>query len=223
MSINYVNSAHRWAYEAFSQNKETPWNMQRLAECNIIKREYNAAQKCINILRKMWFYENTANEYQQYVRSDTALTTNELLRRVREHNTLDDFVVRSLDERAEDAEILLESNPKNRAAYDYLIAACLLRAKVGKLINHLDELDQVGYTSVPRHVEEAIILYVTNTKNTDILKKHLPSLYTMNRYKQFHQKVSRYKDDPTLAAEILADDFGDTYWYYVLFSGYQSR
>jgi hypothetical protein len=54
---------------------------------------------------------------------------------------------------------LLDRNPQNKMAFEYLMACYLLTGRLDKAMANMDRLGQFGYPDVPAHYEEAILLY----------------------------------------------------------------
>ncbi|RKY09696.1 MAG: hypothetical protein DRP66_01520 [Planctomycetota bacterium] len=54
---------------------------------------------------------------------------------------------------------LLEANPNNPMVPEYLMVVYLLAHNLDKLAANLHRLDDVGYDHIPRHWEEAILVY----------------------------------------------------------------
>jgi hypothetical protein len=54
---------------------------------------------------------------------------------------------------------LLDRNPQNKMAFEYLMACYLLTGRLDKFMANMDRLGQFGYPDIPAHYEEAILLY----------------------------------------------------------------
>jgi hypothetical protein len=72
--------------------------------------------------------------------------------------------------------------------------------------------EKVGYSSIPRHFQEAMILrWIMNRENNGQVPVQIhPDI--AQRFKQF----GPYINSPAMTREVLAQNFGDTYWYYYL-------
>lgn len=56
-------------------------------------------------------------------------------------------------------EFLLHANPRNRMAYEYLMACTLLKKDVGRFVHYYPLGADLGYSSVPKGYQEALLFY----------------------------------------------------------------
>ena len=82
---------------------------------------------------------------------------------------------------------LLKKNPKNRMALEYLMAYYMLNYKLEPLVELLPALKTFGYKQLPRHVEEAVLVYVYTKKKPVNLQG-----FTPNRSEKIHRPVLQY-------------------------------
>ena len=54
---------------------------------------------------------------------------------------------------------LLEKNPDNKMAFEFLMADDLCVARPDKVVENLQHLHRFGYRRIPRHFQEAILLH----------------------------------------------------------------
>ncbi|MCQ2253530.1 MAG: DUF6057 family protein [Bacteroidales bacterium] len=137
----------------------------RLAECHLIDNNSALATKYLLPLRKTLFYKGKANEYMEYL----------LQGRMSEHpfiaekkqNTLKKNGIQALST----ANVLpllrnlMEVNPKNRMAYEYLMGVHLLSGDMEGVVEDISLAGQLQYTELPRHLQESLALYWYKTHN----------------------------------------------------------
>ena len=70
---------------------------------------------------------------------------------------------------------------------------------------------------MPRHYEEALVLYMAVTRQTHYQYGLSISGESAERYREFCQTLARYGRDLEGARKALARDFGNTYYFYYKF------
>ena len=53
---------------------------------------------------------------------------------------------------------LLDSNPRNQMAFEYLMAHYLMTTELRRLSRQIGPLETFAYPAIPRHIEEAVLL-----------------------------------------------------------------
>jgi hypothetical protein len=114
-------------------------------------------------------------------------------------------------------ESLLQANPRNRMAFEYLMAFYLLTRRPDKLVQNLHRLDDFGWREIPRYYEEAILLYANNTAQQVPLHGRAIRPETLQRFQAFLDRFAPWQNQPQRAPGALADEFGDSYFYYYAF------
>jgi hypothetical protein len=113
--------------------------------------------------------------------------------------------------------LILENQPDNRKAIEYYLAGLLLTKKVEITVSNIVNMKQSGYTRLPRHIEEAVMIYYNSKGIFPDLGGLAVSNETQTRFgKYFGAYVSARKNPATLK-EKMQKDFGDTFWYYFHF------
>lgn len=74
-----------------------------------------------------------------------------------------------------------------------------------------------GYPNIPRHIEEAIIIYI-NLKGKNInLQGRTINPDTVERFKMFYDFISRNRNNIKENFNIIKKNFGDSYFFYSAF------
>lgn len=103
---------------------------------------------------------------------------------------------------------LLERNPRNRMAFEYLMAHYLLTRQPAKLAANLSRFDELGYPRVPRHCQEAVLIHLQTSGSSEIdLVQWKISSETWRRNGQFVRALRRFSMDN--AAEAYASLHGE--------------
>jgi hypothetical protein len=121
-------------------------------------------------------------------------------------------------------EKLVRRNPKNRMAVEYLFAYYLLNGDLNKIWSRLSDLHASGFVQVPRHVQEALLLYAALIPKFDVnqLNKWIhPLVY--RQFIEYEQIIRSHGGSLDSAKQDLQNRFGETYWYYMMFVKSASR
>ena len=213
-----INSAEFWAFEALTLLGETPLVLKRLALVHLLKNEYPAATRCLELLKKTIFHRKWAQHYLDLIAHPESLQHDRELQPIRPLMIGTDFLIRSGYAKIE-LEALVQNNRRNRMAFEYLMAFDLLSGRLDPFMENLEFLQELNYTAIPRHYEEAIVLYMA-ANNLEKIRLPLPlTQETMQRFDEFVQTLSRFGNDKLAARNDLQKKFSDTYWFYYLYSG----
>jgi hypothetical protein len=118
----------------------------------------------------------------------------------------------------------LSRNARNRLAFELLMANYLLNSDLDSLVPRLVELPRFGYNHIPRHYEEAALLFEMrhNGQKVDFGGLAIRDT-TLARFRRFQMVIGQpygaagLGGAPSQRAGTLIAEFGDTYWFYFLF------
>ena len=215
--LGHINEAQHWAHEALTHRGPTPATLKRLVLVNLIKGEFVAAEKFLNILKKTLFNQEWVQTYQRYLIDKSLLQQDKAVQYIRSMMPSQDFLF-SGEHRSAELEVLLEPNRPNKMAFEYLMAYHLLKCQLGNFVKNLARLPNFKYPSIPRHYEEALLLYLTKA---DAPRIELPGYRirpeTFERFKAFNQILKKNQNNREAAQRELFKEHYHTYWYYILF------
>ena len=179
--------------------------MKRLAEINLVKGDYDAARKYLRILQKTFVWSRWANRafdalgkkassydkalLQQYIDKRPYLNTRDTLR-------LNDNCHTIMSE-------LMESNPNNYIAINYMLCSDLLLKDMETFKHDYDayylKQQNVAYETL---YQEALAIYLAGTQASPAeWAKYIKRQDVLQRFKQYNEQ----RGNPA---------FKDTYWYY---------
>jgi hypothetical protein len=211
--LGHINEAENASYEALSTLDYYPEGLLRLALINIIKGQTDAARTFLHALSRDFLYEDIAKQYLQRLEADPLLSTDDQIQRLRSFMLVEDSINKTTPKD------LLEKNKNNRMAFEYLMAFFLLTGQHNAVANSIGYLDNFDYPQdrIPRHLEEAVLLYMTITnKKADTHGRQINTA-TISRFQKFMQLFQRHKLDYKYPAKALENEFGDTYYYFYYF------
>lgn len=216
LELGLVNHAEHASYEELEVFGPHPFTLRRLALTNMAKGQLYAARTFLNLLSRCLVYGRWARDCLRQLDVDPALAGNQQIQHiravmVRDEPTTPDSLAGELLSR------LLQNNPHNRMAFEYLMAWYLLTKQLEKFVAELGRLDDFNYPAIPRHYEEAVLLYGQLTKKDLKLGKRRIGPETVAKYHDFMYRSQPYRYDRQAAQKMLAGDFGNTYYYYYAF------
>ncbi|MHC4310479.1 MAG: DUF6057 family protein [Planctomycetota bacterium] len=213
--LGLINESEHWAYEAITANGDTAWNLQRLVLIYLMEEKREIAEKYLTMLQKTIWHKNWATEYKKYLADSNDFWANTKFRYLKSTMPVSDFLVSPAE-----PELCLEEllgNTKNKMAFEYFMAYCLLEGQIGSFIKHIHRLNYFDYPKIPRHFEEAILIYnqLTGGKGIALPGKKI-SEETIRKFNDFNAIKAKHKNNKEAARREL-NKYRDTYWYYGLY------
>ncbi len=210
--LGYISEARHWAYESLVFYPYSLRAMQILVKIHLITREYKAAEKYLNILNRGLTGRDFVHTYSPYLKDTSLTNTNiEIVEKrsfIPEEHELSPYIQIRFQE-------LLESNKKNRNAYEFLMLYYLLDSQPEKFLELYK--DAATYFSRPVEIyEEAILMYSDSIKIPGKTNYKVSS-GTTARFKDFKQMLDHYKWNEMAAMNALYPRFGKSYMYYLRF------
>jgi hypothetical protein len=178
----------------FSTDNRNVRMMRRLAECNIVSGDTLAAEKYLRILDKTWVYSKWADNIRQHGREIYQKKMHMVNRR--DTITISDnahFLMMQL----------LDTNPDNTIALDYILCSDLLLKDITNFKRDYDRYCiETGKPRLKPLYQEALCIWLagTNAPQED-WGKYIQRLDVLQRFQQYNEQ----RGNPT---------FKDTYWYY---------
>jgi hypothetical protein len=210
--LGYISEARHWAYATLVNYPYSPRALQLLVKIHLVTREYKAAERSLNILRKGLVNRKFLKEYSPMAEDTSRIDSDRELAEKRNCIPGEKELSPFINERFVE---LLEANPANRLAYEYLMLYFLLD---DQLENFMKFYPSAGmyFTSPVEAYEEAVLLY-GQQNGIPVEDEYDISPETLERFARFNQTLNRYERDPTMARNVLYWDMGKTYLYYMNF------
>lgn len=212
--MGFVKASAYWALESQTNHAYSPRAITRLANCNILLKEYPTARKYISILNKSLIYKETGSKMLAYLNDKKSIELKNTTFGDREI----EFSIAFINNKKPDLNLIqiLNSDPNNKMAFEFLLSYHLLRNDLGQFNRDLKKyIGLMNYPKLPKLYQEALLLYYLGThlpyeQYESIIDKNI-----INRLTQFNQTYIAYKMNARLARKDLYRNFGDTYWYYI--------
>jgi len=215
-AIGLANEAHRWAYEEMTVYGLRPGNVKMLAKTSLINGDLQMAKKYLNILKKTIYYRKLARDLLKLADNPELIDSHPELGAKRNILPKSNFFVQ-FNEPQNNLPLILEGDPNNRKAFEYYMAGLLLTKNVEEAVASIRKMKTMGYTRIPRHLEEAImIIYNSRQLFPDV--GGLPmTADTQNRFSQYFTAYVVARQNPVQLKTKMAEKFSDTFWYYFHF------
>jgi hypothetical protein len=213
LKLGYVNLAENKAYAVLEELKESPMAMENLVNIYLVKGETENARMALNVLKKDLLYRKRAQHLLKLIEEDRISSIEEISEIRLVKSTIDCFV--SLNKTHRLLLNLLESNPGNRRALEYLTADYLITGKLKEAVDNIGRFRDAGYTQLPRHLQEAILISEDIFKEKPDRKGYSITPETRRRFNEF--KLILNSADKATAKQKLSPGFGDTYYFHYYF------
>jgi hypothetical protein len=214
--LGRFNESEQMAYEALEQCGNRPEILKRLVQIYMIKGEREAAKRFVLLLERSLLHRGWARRVLKQPASDPAFANTSL----QAHRDM--AVQRDSPGAAGNVEELLsgllERDPRNRMALEYLMAHYLLTRQTDKLFANRHRFHSLDYDRFPRHVEEALAYHVAVTGPEDLNCDSMPIRpETWQRFVEFVEREQQTVGNRSAAFAALHPDFHDTYFFSLVF------
>jgi len=230
--LGLVNSAEHWAHEEFEMMKSSSI-LKRLAYMKMIKRQPGIARIYLNVLRDDLVYGRWAKDYLHHLDLDPALSNDREMAQIRKlmiHSEGDHPTSAIVDastflcSRYMQLSDLLDKNPHNRMAFEYLMAACLFDKNLKLFINVLPRLDSLSYVGTPALYEQAMVIHAHDLGAKELRVPKGVTLWgrrisadAMEKYRKLNKIAVEHGGLNEAAKGDVMRELGDTYFYFYVY------
>jgi hypothetical protein len=193
-----------------------PFVLEAIARIHMAKDQYEAAKVALQNLLTLPGARQLARGWLARLEGPGGLDLDPELKRLRQFRRLRDEPVKDqlFDQILLD---MIAEHPNNRVAVDYLMGYYLLTRQDEKIAANLDMLLAAGYTFLPRHYHQALLIYADRTRQPVQVRGLAMDSSVIDEFSRFNSVARSVKADRAGLARHLASQFGDTYMYYYLF------
>jgi hypothetical protein len=216
--LGLINDAEQLAHESLELFGNHPMTLKQLALINITKGQTDTARVFLNALSKDLIFGRWARDCLKRLETDPLLSEDDRIGRIRT------FIVTTEPLKVTNVlswqlQRLLQYNGNNKMAYEYLMADHLLNMRLDDFAKHFQHLDNLDYADIPRHYQEAILLYAAVAGKYVNLGNRKIAHETQQRFENFRNFVKANQNVREDKLKILLKDYSDTYYYYYFFYG----
>ena len=216
--LGMIAEAEHCAFEALVSSPKEPnaATMRRLVITNIERRDSVVACKYLRYFDHSFAYRKWAQQQRSYLALAMADSTFHVPDTPTPSRCSDFFITYQQPELA--LLRLLETNPKHRMAFEYLMSYYMLQKNIEMVKWCMDHyFGNFDYPDIPIHYEEALLVYQNvMQENDDFFNQYPVSRVTRERFERYAQTIKAAQNSKR-QFEQFEKQFGDTYWYYVNF------
>ncbi len=213
-TIGLINEAHRWAFESMVVQGYRPENIRLLIKTELINGHYAIAGKYINILKNTLHYRSLAKKYETMLYHPERVESDPEFGAKLRLQPKTDFPVRIKSPQG-NILLLLQSNNENRAAFEYKLAWFMLEKNIKGLTEEIQNLKKMGYTRIPRHIEEAALFSSANMGSVPDLGGLTISAESSQRFSEYESLLMSMQINKSRKNTVIPAKFLTTYWYYL--------
>lgn len=209
--------AQEMAFEAFATAKGegNPRMLKRLVQTNLIYGAYPIAEKYIDLLENTACYRKWATNQRRFLYNDTTVEKDPLLGTMRKSLPANNYLLETKTIE-NDLSNLVEANPSNTAAIQYLGAFYLLEKNMDGLKNMIETYYGTEVLPVlPKSFQEAVI--TMSETDPDYWKRFHISISVLQRFAEYKKQVLANRNNRKNLQELMRRGYGDTYWFYYMF------
>jgi len=213
LELGHVNRAERCLHEALEGMGESPTILRHLALINIVKDRPETASMFLRALAKNPLHCRGARELLERLEKDPYQQSDARVRELRRAMVTKDDLSYGVDAEAFLQE-LLQQNPHNRIAFDFLMAYYLYSAQSEKVVANLGLLENFGYGEIPRHYQEAIVIRSNATGQRVSDSPYTLSPEVIRRADEFAWIQAHAADRKEVADLRVEAGLSDSYYFY---------
>ncbi|MBR5644088.1 MAG: hypothetical protein IKW77_07875 [Salinivirgaceae bacterium] len=184
--------------------------IKRMAEIDLINRDWKSAEKYLRLLQHTLFYDEWASQRLNECQNHAEYKADSEYGEIRSYRLTDDFLQPS-DNYGNIIVELVRHNPQNRMAWDYALISQLLDKNISLFVQYF--LNYVKhYSELPPVYQEAV-LFAWAMSNQDM--NNIPYNISSITKKRFNFFMNTLKNNQRNAALLLQKDYGNSVWYYL--------
>ena len=216
--LGMVNTAEHCALEAISQFYY-PEGLRLLSNIYAVKEMPEARLICLRALRKDCGYKAWADACFKVPNPGE----NSILEAEASPARSNAITERFMESGTPPLSLLVKEHPKNRIAFEYLVASFLIGRQLDSAAAYTSKLKELEYTKIPQLYEEALLLYSFLTEKTPELFGFTVSRKSMESFERFCSILySQHGGRADEALQDLSASFANSYFFYYVYGGSKS-
>lgn len=216
LELGLVNEAEKCGHEAFALEGDLPAILRHLAMIQIVKEQPDTARMFLRALRRKPLHRQSADDLLRRLDKTPLLAGDPRVAQLRRSMVPEDQVFLVLDYEAALLR-LLDQNPDNRMAFEFLMAHYLCTARPDKVVENLPRLRRFGYCRIPRHFQEAMLLEAGRSGRFPETGELALDPATLARAKEFFEILKSTPNRERALRKAIEAGFGDSYFCYYRF------
>ncbi len=216
LQLGQVNQAEKNACEALETRGELPSVLEELAWINVVKGRPETARIFLNALAQQPLHRRAATGMLDQLDASPGMDDDPRIAGVRRNAVASDDV--AMETTIEGLlEPLLEKNPQNRMAFEFLMTHYLVVGRLDRAMACLARLKDFAYPAIPRHYQEAALIYAQAAGKRSGIPGYALDAEVVAQASRF-ARILAHAPSRSAAAEAAREaGFGDSYFYYFTF------
>ena len=218
LELGHVNMAQKLASELLTTKGPLGMVLEELAWINIVKGHPGTARVYLEALKSDLVYRGRAQSLLHDLDSGFPPEQAAYIDRIRCCMHDETAGVTGREPVDETLTALLRHNPRNKMAFEYLMACYLVTRQVNKIVANMGRLRDLGYQGTPTLYQEAILIHFGSQGQQVDLARFNISPETIRRYEAFVQLGNAMQSqDRQAVLNRLIREFGTSYFFYYTF------
>ncbi len=218
LELGHVSMAQKLASELLATKDYLGVALERLVWINAVRDLPSTARVYANALQRDLIRHRTADSLLHSLERGFAPEQATFIDRIRSCALNDPLAVFGREPVDQTLGNLLKRNPRNKMAFEYLMACYLLTGKLDKVLENAGRLEDLGYRQIPPLYEEAVLIYYASQRQKPDLGRIKISPETIQRYQRFVQiRGGMQPQNQQETLNLLIREFGASYFFYFAF------
>lgn len=215
--LGHINFAEHLAHESLEFDGAKSRQLLLLSKINLLKGRTNAALVFLHRLKQNPFHAKNASRLIHQIEQNEPFKEDEAFNLARVFMNTRPYAGYEVRDETFFNQLLV-SNPKNRMAFECLIATLLANKNLAEAMRLLNAFVGFGFTNLPRHYEEAVLVWQVFEKHPEFVPgKYRLSPAALERFNEFVRVLENHKGNIVSAKPNLAIHFGTTFWFYYFY------
>jgi hypothetical protein len=217
LDAGFLNAAEHNLAQLQEVVGEQPAILQKLALIHMAKANPGTARIYLKALERTLFRNTWAANYLLDLERDPDFAQDARIQWLRSSMPQTTALIRG-HTAAEWFLELLKRNPKNRPAFEYLMALCLVAARPDQVVENIHRLNDFDYARpyLPEHYAEAVVFCMANNRINPDLHGWQIREQTRRRLLACMEIARRHKNDRPAMQSELRKKFPGSYFRYLL-------
>ncbi len=216
LDLGCLNAAEKNAYELLAQEGPSPVVLEALVRIHLAKGQYEPARVVCRALHGCVGSGEYVRRWEHVVADPARVEADALLQSWRKVRVARDDTSIVLSVAA--VKSLVETVLDHHLAFEYLMACHLLRNERTELIGRLPLLRSLGYTQLPRHYAEVLLVQSLRTGTPVDAQGWTIDPTLQRQFEEIRSIVTEARGDDRRVFETLAPKYGDSYMFYSMFN-----
>jgi hypothetical protein len=218
LELGHVNMAQKMASELVATKGNFGPAIEEMAWISLVKGQPSTARVYLEALRKDPVRRSTAESLLHGLDSGFAPQQVDRIARIRSYLRDETAGVTGPEPVDQWLAALVEHNPQNRMAFEYLMTCYLLTGRVDKIAENVQRMEDLGYRGIPPLYEEALAIHYGALGRLQDSDRIPVSPETIQRYGTFLLlRQSMRPQNQQVVLNRLIRDFGGSYFFYYSF------